>query len=54
LKGATGRVARRRHGDAAAWVKMDAALPEKLRRFSDDDPRATHVLLFPDECERAT
>ncbi|MGD8914601.1 MAG: hypothetical protein PVJ68_17985 [Candidatus Thiodiazotropha sp.] len=50
LRGMTGQVVRLRNCDAGAWVNMDDDIPDTLRIFHAGDPRANHVLLYPQEC----
>jgi hypothetical protein len=51
LEGRIGTVARLRHADDAAWVRMDEPLPAGMERFPAGDPRYTDVCLQPEECE---
>lgn len=55
LIGSTGTVVRLRRADDQAWVRMDAEPPAELRQFPADDEngRGNHIMLWPDECERA-
>lgn len=50
IEGRTGTVTRLRWGDNGAWVEMDRTLPKALRVFPEDDSRARHLILYPDEC----
>jgi hypothetical protein len=52
LKGKTGVVTRILIRDWSAWVAMDGGLPERLQRFPADDPRGSHINLWPEDCER--
>jgi hypothetical protein len=54
LLGRSGAV-RRGNGDGSAWVRMDEALPDELRRFPVDDPhgRGRDMRLYPQQCKRA-
>ena len=51
IVGKTGFIVRRRHGNAAAWIRMDDDVPAELRSFEPPDRRARDVVLFPDDCE---
>lgn len=51
LKGKLGDVVRLCMSSYAAWVRMDDDLPEDLKSFDSDDPRARHIRLEPNDCE---
>jgi hypothetical protein len=51
IEGWTGTVVNLRMDDDAAWVQMDRDLPSNLASFPSDDPRARHIMLWPDECK---
>lgn len=53
MHGKVGTVVRLRMGDNGAWVKMDDELPEELRSFPVGDSRDHHLLLYPEDCEKA-
>ena len=45
-----GTVVRVRMADDGAWVEMDGDVPEGIREFPAGDPKARHVMLYPDQC----
>jgi hypothetical protein len=54
IVGAVGVVVRLRRADLAAWIELETRQADELHPFPADDAlgRATHVLAWPNDCER--
>lgn len=50
---ALGQVKRLLKRDDSAWVALDERHPNANHPFPVDDPRGTHVLAWPEDCEQA-
>jgi hypothetical protein len=48
--GACGTVVRLRRCDDGAWIELDTPAHDDVHPFPADDPRARHVLAYPEDC----
>lgn len=50
---ALGEVVRLRRSDRAVWIALEKRSEKRgVHPFPEDDHRGTHVLAWPDDCER--